>query len=94
MIGFLIFLSLTFGYFFGNWNWQVYYSPHYPSRWTTPFRTLLFPFTVKHHENWAMIELFWRKESYCIAMAIFWPIKMVFLCVQWFALIMANAISD
>jgi hypothetical protein len=92
MTAILVFLSLTFGYFFGSWNWQVYYSPYRPSHLTTPFRTLLFPFSATHQESWALVDLFWRKESYCVAMAFFWPIKVIFLCAQWFTLVIAGAI--
>lgn len=87
MIALLILSFLTVGYFFGQWNWSIYYGS------SPRLKTLLFPISATRCEKGpALITLFKNKRHYSIVMAFLWLIKIVFLCCEWFAMVLANAI--
>lgn len=82
-----IFLLLSLGYFFGQWNWNVYYGNE------SRLKTLLFPISATHCENGqAFITMFRNRRTYSVIMAFMWPIKLILLCCEWVAMILANAI--
>jgi hypothetical protein len=87
MIALLVFSFLTAGYFFGQWNWSVYYGSK------PRLKTLLFPISATRCEKGqALITLFENENHYSMVMAFLWPIKIIALCCEWFAMVLANAI--
>jgi len=83
-----IFLFLSLGYFFGQWNWNVYYY-NKPDR----FKTFLFPISTTRCENGpAFITIFKSRRAYSVVMAFLWPIKLILLCCEWIAMVLANVI--
>lgn len=88
MLALRVFLFLSFGYFFGQWNWGVYYE-----NGSERFKTLLFPISSTRCEKGPPpIALFKNRKAYCAAMAFLWPIKIIVLCCEWLAIALANAL--
>ena len=88
MFALQVFLFLSFGYFFGQWNWRVYYENE-----SKRLKTLLFPISATRCEKGpALITLFENRKAYGAAMAFLWPIKIIVLCCEWLAIALANAL--
>lgn len=86
MIALWIFLFLSVGYFFGQWNWNVYYD-NKPNR----FKTLLFPISANHcGTDPAFITTFVNRRAYSITMTFLWPIKIILLCCEWLTIRLTN----